>query len=173
MKILTTLSVLVLAANCGDSGGPPDKLSGAFMDTFRRWCDKTFACADEYVPAAHSGRSLEEFAGGPDAGACFAAIERTFLLAEGKAYLDALDASVSAGRIRYAPDDYQTCSDLFMRQSCDQILEQNGQSYTEPEVCRTVKVGLVSPGDACTLNDDCAARFCEDDVCATAFPAAR
>lgn len=169
----TTLLLCAVLLSCGDSEGPQDKLSGAFMGTFHRWCDKTFACASEYVPAAHSGRPLDEFAGGADADACFAAIERTFLLAEGKAYLDALDASVAAGRIRYAPDDYQTCSDLFMRQSCDQILEQNGQSYVEPEVCRTVKVGLVSPGDACTLNDDCAARFCEDEVCATAFPAAR
>lgn len=165
-------AVCALVAACGSSG-PPDKLSGAFLETFRLYCDKIFACDTEYIPDAHSGRSLQDYAGGTDADACYDRIKTTFLQANGQEYLDALDASVAAGRIVYRAADFQACASSYQGQSCDQLFEQHAQSYTEPPVCRTVKVGQVEPGGACTLDDDCAAGFCHDDMCPESLPAAR
>lgn len=166
-----TLMALALAAGCGS--GPPDKLSDAYMDTFRRYCDLVFSCADQYDPNSHGGRELLDYAGGQDANACFDAIRQNFLQANGQEYLDALDASVEAGRIKYNPTAYQECADLYLRQSCDQLLDQHGQSYREPEVCRAVKAGQAAPGEACTIDDDCAAGFCSDAACSKPGPTSR
>ncbi|HEX2689095.1 MAG TPA: hypothetical protein VHN14_20880 [Kofleriaceae bacterium] len=75
---------------------------------------------------------------------------------EGQDFFTKLDASVTAGRIKYNANDYETCVTAGEAEPCDQYFGQNGAHPMLPAACGTAEVGLVATGGACTLDDDCA-----------------
>jgi hypothetical protein len=153
------LGLVVLgAAACGGGGGPPGTLSGALEDTFQRECQKAFDCKSSYVPAMHQNNpSFEDFVGGANVSACVGTIKTFFLAANGQDFFTKLDASVSAGRIKYSSADYETCANAADMETCDQIFDQNGATVTRPQACSTFSAGQVATAGACTLDLDCSA----------------
>lgn len=153
----SVLGLVVLgAAACGGGGGPPGTLSGALKDQFQRECQKAFDCKSSYVPAMHQDSpTFEEFVGGANVSACANSLQTFFQGILGT--FTELDASVSAGRIKYNSTDYETCANAGDMETCDQIFDQNGAMATLPMACRTFFAGQVATSGACTLDLDCAA----------------
>jgi hypothetical protein len=155
-------SIIVLAslafAGCSSSGdgGPPDKLSAAFLDTIHQACAKAFSCQSSYIPAMHNGRAFADYAGGATASACENSAKTLVLSFNGQDYLTKLDASVTASRIKYNATDYDTCAASLEGQTCDQAFQQNGAVFTAPAACSTFEIGQVPTAGTCTLDEDCA-----------------
>lgn len=114
----------------------------------------------------HSNRTFEDFVGGTTADACFNSLRTITLVVNGQDYFTKLDASVTAGRIKYNANDYDTCVDALEAQTCNQFFRQNGETAVDPAACNTASVGQVATGSACTIDDDCAT--VGDDCDATA-----
>jgi hypothetical protein len=153
----SVLGLVVLgAAACGGGGGPPGTLSGAFHDQFQRECQKAFDCKSSYLPAMHqNSASFEDFVGGTNVSGCVNTFQTFFQGTFGQGFFMQLDASVSAGRIKYNSTDYETCANAGDMETCDQIFDQNGATAMLPMACRTFFAGEVATSGACTLDFDC------------------
>jgi hypothetical protein len=147
---------LAVAACGGGSDGPPSKLSDAFLEGTHRTCQKAFDCKASYVSSMHLNRTFEDYVAGTTVDACANTRKTMVLAANGQDYLTKLDASVTAGRIKYSSTDYDTCVTAFEAQTCDQVFRQNGATSTPPVACDTSEVGQVATGAACTLDEECA-----------------
>lgn len=154
----SVLGLIVLgAAACGGGGGPPGTLSGAFKDQFQRECQKAFDCKSSYVPTMHQNSpSFEDFVGGTNVSACVNTLQTFFQGLLGQGIFTELDASVSAGRIKYNSADYETCANAGDMETCDQIFDQNGAMAMLPMACSTFFAGQVATSGACTISLDCA-----------------
>ena len=161
-SMLLASFALVIASCGGGSDGPPGKLSEALLDATQRQCQKSFDCKSSYVASMHENQSFENYVGGSTVDACFNSVKTLMLTFNGQDYFTKLDASVTAGRIKYNPNDYDTCLKAGEAESCDQFFEQNGATEMLPAACDTVQVGQVSTAGACTLDVDCAS---ENDAC--------
>lgn len=150
------LAAFALAACGGGSSGPPAKLSDALQDSIHRQCQKAFSCKSSYVAAMHGNESFENHYGGATADACFNSVKTIALTFNGQDFFTKLDASVSAGRIKYNANDYETCLTAGEAETCDQFFGQNGATEMLPAACDTAEVGLVATGGACTIDLDCA-----------------
>lgn len=149
-------SVVVFAfAACGGSGGPA-RLSAAYQDSIQRQCQKVFDCKSSWVPSMHGNQAFEDHYGGATVDECVNSLKTLTLTFRGQDYFTKLDASVTAGRITYNADDYETCLAALEAETCDQVFRQNGATSTPPAACDTAAVGLVATGGACTLDEDCA-----------------
>ena len=160
MSLLASFLSSVVA--CGGSDGPPGKLSEALQDSFQRECQKAFDCKSSYSPAMHDNTSFEDFVGGANVSACVNVIKTFFLAVNGQDFFTKLDASVSAGRIKYNASDYETCAKAGDMETCDQVFDQNGATATPPAACSTFSAGQVASAGACTIDLDCAAA---SDLC--------
>jgi hypothetical protein len=150
------LAAFALAA-CGGSSGPPSRLSNALQDSIHRQCEKAFSCKSSYVAAMHQNDTFEDHYGGATVDACANSLKTLLLTFNGQDFFTKLDASVSAGRIKYNADDYETCLTAGEAQTCDQFFGQNGATAAvPPAACDTAEVGLVATGGACTIDQDCA-----------------
>jgi hypothetical protein len=149
--------VVALAfAACGGSSSPLAKLSDAFQESIQRQCQKAFDCKSSYVASMHQNQTFEDHYGGATVDACVNSLKTLILTFQGPDYFTKLDASVTAGRIKYNADDYETCFMALEAETCDQFFRQNGATSTPPAACDTAEVGLVATGGACTIDDDCA-----------------
>jgi hypothetical protein len=155
-RIHVTSILAVLVACGGSGGGSPGKLSEALQDSFHRQCQKAFSCKSSYVASMHQGDTFENHYGGATVDACVNSVKTLALALNGQDFFTKLDASVTAGRIKYNVDDYETCFMALEAQTCDQFFEQNGATSVEPAACNTAEVGLVATAGACTLDEDCA-----------------
>lgn len=154
-SMLLASFVLALAA-CGGGGGAPAKLSGALLDSFQRGCQRAFDCKSSYVASMHANQPFEDEYGGSTVDACVNSLKTVVLTFNGPDYFTKLDDSVTAGRIKYTANDYDTCVTAVEAQTCDQVFEQNGATDTLPAACDTYKVGQVATAGACAVDDDCA-----------------
>ena len=143
-------------ASCGGSDGPPTKLSEALLDAAQRQCQKSFDCKASYIASMHANQSFENYVGGATVDACFNSVKTLVLTFNGQDYFTKLDASVAAGRIKYNPNDYDTCLKAGEAESCDQLFKQNGAMGMPPAACDTASAGLVPTAGSCTLDEDCA-----------------
>jgi hypothetical protein len=156
IQYIHATSILAALAACGGSSGPPARLSDAFQDSIHRRCEKAFECKASYVAAMHQNQSFENFVGGTNVAACVNSLKTLTLTLNGQDFFTRLDASVSAGRIKYNADDYETCLAAGEAETCDQFFLQNGATAVPPAACGTAEVGAVATGGACTLDQDCA-----------------
>ena len=150
------VAAFALAACGGGSSGPPAKLSDAFQDSIHRQCQKAFDCKSSYVAAMHQNDSFENHYGGATVDACANSVKTLLLTFNGQDFFTKLDASVTAGRIKYNAADYETCLTAGEAETCDQFFRQNGATAAPPAACNTAEVGLVATGGACTIDEDCA-----------------
>ena len=155
-SMLLASFALVLAGCGGGNSGSPGKLSDAFFDSVQRSCQKSFDCQSSYVASMHNGQSFMDYVGGSTVDACVNSLKTFVLGFNGQDYFAKLDASVTAGRIKYNADDYDTCATASDASTCDQFFTQNGAIYTAPAACDTFKVGQVPTAGVCTLDEDCA-----------------
>jgi hypothetical protein len=156
-SVFVALFALGLAACGGGSGGgPPSTLSDAFLDSVQRSCQKAFDCQSSYVASMHNNQSFADYVHGSTVDACVNTLKTLVTTFNGQDYFTKLDASVTAGRIKYNSTDYETCLTAVEATTCDQFFDQNGATYTPPAACDTYKVGQVMTAGACTLDDDCA-----------------
>lgn len=153
--------VVALAfAACGGSSSPPAKLSDAFQESIQRQCQKAFDCKSSYVASMHQNQTFEDHYGGATVDACVNSLKTLILTFQGPDYFTKLDASVTAGRIKYNADDYETCFIALEAETCDQFFRQNGATSTPPAACDTAEVGLVATGGACTI--DLRGEYCNE-----------
>jgi hypothetical protein len=162
ISVLASFLASFALGACGGSDGPPGKLSDALQDSFQRSCQKLFDCKSSYSAAMHDDTAFEDFAGGATVSACVNSVKTLILATNGQDIFTKLDASVSAGRIKYNATDYETCASASDKQTCDQALDQNGAMSTPPAACGTFAVGQVASAGACTIDLDCASG---NDVC--------
>lgn len=152
-------SFALAVAGCGGGGGgnsgPLVKLSEAFSDSVQRSCQKSFDCQSSYVASMHGDQTFVTYVGGATVDACAGSLKTFVLMLKGPDYFTKLDASVSAGRIKYNADDYDTCATASDVSTCDQFFTQNGAIYNAPIACDTFKLGQVPTAGACTLDEDC------------------
>lgn len=143
-------------AACGGSSSPPATLSNALQESIQRQCQQQFDCKSSYVASMHDNRAFEDYYGGATVDACVNTVTTLILTVNGQDYFTELDASVTAGRVTYNTDDYETCTMALESETCDEVFFQNGAIFTPPAACDTVEVGRVTTGGACTIDDDCA-----------------
>lgn len=155
--LLASFALALAACGGGGDGGPPAKLSGAFLDSIQRSCQKSFDCESSYVAAMHGDEPFADYVGGSTVDACVNTVKTLVLTFNGQDYLTKLDASVAADRIKYNANDFDTCLAAVEASTCDQFFEQNGANFTPPAACATFEVGQVPTAGACTLTEDCAA----------------
>jgi len=152
-------SFALVLAGCdgggGGDGGPPGNLSEALLDSVQRSCQKAFDCQSSYIAAMHNDESFMNYVSGSTVDACASSLKTLVLSFNGQDYFTKLDASVTAGRIKYNADDYDTCAAASDASTCDQFFAQNGATYPAPSACDTFKVGQVPTTGACTLDEDC------------------
>jgi len=159
---LASFTLAIAGCGGGGSSGPPAKLSEALLDTIRRHCQKSFDCKSSYVSSMHNNRSFEDYVSGSTVDACVNSVKTLVLTFRGQDYFTKIDASVTALRIDYNPDDYETCLAAVEAETCDQLFHQNGATESLPPACDTIEVGQVPTAGACTLGEDCAIA---DDSC--------
>lgn len=145
--------VFALAA-CGGGGGGIDSPSDALITAINNSCAKAFDCRDSFPPDA--GVTFEEVFGTSEA-------ECAALDAEDQADLDALEASVEAGRVDFDAGDAQVCLNGLNAATCDQFWGID-ETFVEPPECDTTFIGTVADGGMCTISDDCAGAdsFCDE-----------
>lgn len=144
-------------AGCGGDSGPPAKLSDALLDLVQRQCQNAFDCKSSYVASMHNNQTFENFVGGATVSACVNTVKTLVLSFNGQDYFTKLDASVTAGRIKYNATDYSTCATAGEALTCDQLFGQNGATATLPAACDTFEMGQVPTAGTCTIDADCAA----------------
>jgi hypothetical protein len=154
--LLASFALALAACGGGGASGPPDKLSVAILDSIQRSCQKAFSCQSSYIASMHNGQAFADHYGGSNADACANSLKTLLLTFNGQDYFTKLDASVTAGRIKYNANDYDTCATAGEALTCDQFFVQNGATATLPAACDTASVGQVATAGACTLDDDCA-----------------
>jgi hypothetical protein len=152
-------SFALAAVGCGggggSGGGPPGKLSDAFISEVQTGCEKGFSCQSSYVASMHNNQAFSDYMGGSTVDACVNTVKTLVLTFNGQDYFTKLDASVTAGRIKYSASDFDTCTTAAEAATCDQFFQQNGATYTPPAACDTFKMGQVATSGACTIDDDC------------------
>ncbi|HEY0990000.1 MAG TPA: hypothetical protein VGD80_23180 [Kofleriaceae bacterium] len=153
---LASFALVIAGCGGGGSSGPPTRLSEALLDAIHRNCRKAFDCKSSYVSAMHNNRSFEDYVSGSTVDACDNSVKTLLLTFRGQDYLTKIDESVSAGRIDYNPNDYETCLAAVEAETCDQFFHQNGATESPPRECDTIEVGRVPSAGACTLDEDCA-----------------
>ena len=155
--LLASFALALAGCGGGGSSGPPGNLSDAFLDSVQRSCQRFFDCQSSYVASMHNNEPFMDYVGGSNVNACVNSVKTLVLTFKGQDYFTKLDASVTAGRIKYNATDYDTCATAGDGATCDQVFDQNGATYTPPAACDTFEVGLVLTAGACTLDEDCAA----------------
>lgn len=153
--LLASFALALAACGGGSSSAPPAKLSDALLDGFQRSCQKAFDCKSSYDPSMNANQTFEDQFG-TSVDACVDSRKGLLTAFNGPDYFTKLDASVTAGRIKYTAKDYGTCVTAGEAQTCDQLFEQNNADDTLPAACDTYKVGQVATAGACTVDDDCA-----------------
>lgn len=178
-------SILVLFAACAadvgsDSPGGPDPNSpqdpnkpddpndptggsmtpAEFLTAMgRKDCDDAFACKANFPTDA--GVTFAE-AFGADANACYA---------DAAQYYDAnaVQASITAGKITFSGSAAKACVDGFKAPTCSTYWTQ-GPDFAA--ACETAMVGKVATGGACTNDFECASseNWCDDTTKKCAVP---
>nr|HEX4314986.1 hypothetical protein [Kofleriaceae bacterium] len=149
---LRSVALALVVAGCG---GDPS-ISDLFHDEVSNVCHRVFDCKDQYDASMHTGETFEDYAGGSTVDECVTNADG-FL---GSA-ADEAQAAVDAKRVKYDGAQAQKCLDAFDAETCDEVLEQNGQTEITPTACAGVFTGLVATGGSCTEDIDCAS----DDGC--------
>ena len=156
-KTFLVVGVISSLAACGggDGGLSPTE---AFESMAQTLCERAFECE------ATSPEPLEY----ANVDACVT--DFTADLGEDQAEME---ASIEAGRISWNEADAAYClgqvKDALNGLSCDVFWDEalNALSFDDDPRCENLGEGLVADGDACTIDDDCAAEgsACIDLVC--------
>lgn len=148
MRTLSSVLAVLALSSLAACGGSDDlSATAALNGLISTQCDKAFECKATYTPPASD--PMATFEG--DFGATVAACEMKFAI--DKMDLTELEASISAGRVKYNAADAQKCVDGFAAMTCGQFW--GTEMFTPPAACETAIVGTVADGGACTIPDDC------------------
>ncbi|MCX5741628.1 MAG: hypothetical protein NT062_03910 [Proteobacteria bacterium] len=136
MKRVVVFGLLLACSN--DGGGTP---SDGIADTVEKYCAKAFEC-------------MATFPGTPAAFTTAYGTSTTTCVTQAgapAALQDAIDASVTAGRITYAADNAVACNAFLASLQCDDSAMGFWGPYALPTACDHVFDGTVKLGDTCTL----------------------
>lgn len=131
---------------CGDddggSGGATEIALADYDEGYAHSiCGKVFACCNASEIDGLFGMALA------DATACEALLAPRIAAAQ-----PAQEAAIAAGQLRYEPAAAATCLATIDALTCAELDDR-----TPPAACTAVFVGLVADGEACTLEESCAA----------------
>jgi hypothetical protein len=154
MRLVGILFIVVAACGGGQGGGGGARI--AIQRTVTQTCTKAFECMSSFPPDA--GFEFGELFGTSEQ-QCIATLSNVF-------DADAVEDSVSAGRILFDPNDANVCLNATAGLSCDQFWgDFTGETTVpRPPECETAFIGTVETGGVCMVDLDCAGpeNFCDD-----------
>jgi hypothetical protein len=154
----STFLVSALTLSCGGGGGGGDTPSEAILASIDQTCSIAHECRDSFPPDL--GFEFVDLFENTEA-ECVTAFNTGL-------DLDAVEASVDAGRVIFDAGDARTCQNAIEALNCAQFWGDE-ESADIPE-CDTDFVGTVADGGTCTISLDCTNddSFCDEEtlVCA-------